>query len=133
MDSPELSLVQTNLPNLLAVSKAETAYFANALDEAVLAHAGMSQDDLKEAGHDDLVKLRDALSQIDHLEVILAAVKAEPNQAARALLPSIYMNGAMISAQDRAEKTGSVVPGPGSGGEPLAQDIAPDQEPQEGQ
>jgi hypothetical protein len=117
MSSPNLSLVQTNLVNLLAVSKNETTYFANALDAAVLAEAGMTHDDLKKAVPEDLEKLRLALGTIDHLEVIEAAIVKNPNQAARALLPTIYMNGAIISAQDRQDEvTGTVVSGPGSVG-----------------
>jgi predicted LPLAT superfamily acyltransferase len=102
MDNPSPTiLVQSTLPALITVLHAETDPIRNALDTAVLAEAGMNRDDLAEMDPDKAVKLQKALADVDHLAVVTDYVKNNPEQAAKAIIPGIYLAGASFTAQDR--------------------------------
>ena len=112
MTSPETQIVRTNLPNLIAVMYSESSFFRNSLDEAVMAEAGMTAEDLEEITPEGAAKLQEALNRVNHVEVITKACEENPRLAARAIMPSIYMAGTAFSAQDNVETTGTVAPMP---------------------
>lgn len=61
----------------------------------------MTREDLGEMSPEKAVKLQEALAEVDHLEVVTEYVKENPHQAAKAIIPGIYLVGASFTAQDR--------------------------------
>jgi len=111
MTTPNLSLVSTTFPQLFAVMRDEVSFFSGVLDKAVLEHAGMAPEDLHDATHERLLEVQGSVAKVDHLSVIEEAVVKNPALAARALMPAIYLGGAIIHAQERGdEAAGSVGP-----------------------
>jgi hypothetical protein len=101
MSSSPTILVQSTLPALINVLHAETEPVRNALDTAVLEQAGLERDDLKNMDADKATKLQEALAAVNHLDKVIEFVKANPEQAAKAILPSVYLVGASFTAQDK--------------------------------
>jgi len=112
METPTNQIVQTSFSQLISILCAESGSFAQALNKAVMEDSGMTSEDIKELDAEKATTLQRSVAAVDHLDVVEAAVSANPRLAARAILPMIYLTSAAFSAQERPERTANILPGP---------------------